>query len=401
MNKQKLLALVSVLALLTGCGAASEETEAATLTEATAAPTVQTTEATEPPTEETAEETTEPALVLDPGPDVFINGISLGGTARDGDTVYVSANVFCVAVGGTLNEDGTASFTNGDDLYTFSPDNSHMTRNSKAVVLLSPVLKYQDQAYLPLEEICEFAELSVYIDEQYDDYYCTSAAWPREVPEGYDVPVFMYHAVSNDIWGIEELFVMPERLEEQLKYLTENGYDPIFFEDLYHVEDYDKPVILTFDDGYEDNYTELFPLLKKYNVKATIFIITGYMNQPKYLTDQQILEMADSGLVSIQSHTFSHPDLDELSLEEQTAQLVDSKLHVTRLTHREPYVLCYPTGKYDSNTLTALEGVYAFGIKMKGGLYDTSDDPFLVNRYYVAREDTIYWFKATLEDIFD
>jgi len=400
LKKFRIISLILLLALLVGCSSAPDTTEAppeTLATEATQAPVTEPPETTEPPTEES----TEPPLVLDPGPDVYVNGIHLGGTVRDGSTVYVSANVFCAALGGSLNPDGSSDFTCNDVTYSFSPAYSHMMRGSKATVLASPILNYQDKAYIPLEEICEFAELPVYIDEEYDDYYCTGAAWAREVPEGYDVPCFMYHAVSNDTWGIDELFVMPERMEQQLQYLTENGYDPIFFEDLYHVEDYDKPVLLTFDDGYEDNYIELFPLLQKYNVKATIFIITGYMNQPKYLTDAQILEMANSGLVSIQSHTFSHPNLDELNYEEQRAQLADSKLHVTRLTKREPYVLCYPTGKYDSNTLSALEGLYAFGIKMRGGLYNTKDDPYLINRYYVAREDTIYWFKATLEDIFD
>ena len=399
MKKYCMIPLLLILMLLAGCGSAQDATEAPTETQATQAtvpPTSAPTETTEPATEPS----TEPPLVLDPGPDVYVNGIHLGGTARDGSTVYVSANVFCAAVGGSLNPDGTCEFTCNEVTYRFSPEYSHMMRGNKATVLASPVLNYQDQAYIPLEEICGFAELSVYIDSEYDDYYCTSAAFVREVPAGYDVPCFMYHAVSNDTWGIDELFVMPERMEQQLQYLSENGYDPIFFEDLYHIEDYDKPVLLTFDDGYEDNYTELFPLLQKYNVKATIFIITGYVNQPKYLTDAQILEMVNSGLVSIQSHTFSHPDLDTLNYEEQRTQLEDSKLHVTRLTKREPFVLCYPTGKYDSNTLSAMEGLYAFGIKMRGGLYNTEDDPYLINRYYVAREDTIYWFKATLEDIF-
>lgn len=400
MNKIRFIALLVLLAMLAGCGCVPEATEAGSETQATET-TEPTTEATTLPTEPPTEPSTEPPLVLDAGPDVYVNGIHMGGTARDGSTVYVSANVFCVAVGGTMNPDGSAEFTCNDVTYTFSREYEHIMRGNKATVLASPVLDYQDQAYIPLEEICELAELSVYVDGEYDDYYCTASAWPREVPEGYDVPCFMYHAVSNDTWGIDELFVMPERMEQQLQYLTENGYDPIFFEDLYHVQDYDKPVLLTFDDGYEDNYTELFPLLQKYNVKATIFIITGYVNQPRYLTDAQILEMANSGLVSIQSHTFSHPDLDTLSYDEQRAQLADSKLHVTRLTKREPTVMCYPTGKYDSNTLSALEGLYAFGIKMRGGLYNTKDDPYLINRYYVAREDTIYWFKATLEDIFD
>ena len=58
-------------------------------------------------------------------------------------------------------------------------------------------------------------------------------------------------------------------LEAQLQYLQENGYETIFFEDLSHLEQYEKPVILTFDDGYDDNYTVLYPLLEKYQTKAT------------------------------------------------------------------------------------------------------------------------------------
>ena len=82
----------------------------------------------------------------------------------------------------------------------------------------------------------------------------------------------MYHAVSDDLWGYWDLFVSPETMEQELLYLQENGYETIWFEDLSHVEDFEKPVILTFDDGYDDNYTELFPLLQKYNAQATIFV---------------------------------------------------------------------------------------------------------------------------------
>ena len=71
----------------------------------------------------------------------------------------------------------------------------------------------------------------------------------------------MYHAVSDNMWGIDELFVSPASMEEQLRYLVDNGYEPIWFSDLAELEQYEKPVILTFDDGYDDNYTELLPLL--------------------------------------------------------------------------------------------------------------------------------------------
>lgn len=96
---------------------------------------------------------------------------------------------------------------------------------------------------------------------------------PSEI--GRQVPVLMYHAVGDDCWGEEHLFVRPAELEQQLQYLSENGYETIFFEDLAHLERYEKPVILTFDDGYDDNYTLLLPLLQKYHMKATIFMIAG------------------------------------------------------------------------------------------------------------------------------
>ena len=93
---------------------------------------------------------------------------------------------------------------------------------------------------------------------------------------GVRVPVLMYHAVGDDCWGEESLFVKPEELEKQLQYLSENGYETIFFEDLSHIEQYEKPVLLTFDDGYDDNAETLLPLLRKHGMKATIFLIAEH-----------------------------------------------------------------------------------------------------------------------------
>lgn len=118
---------------------------------------------------------------------------------------------------------------------------------------------------------------------------------------GISVPIFMYHAVGNDCWGEESLFVKPEELEKQLQYLSENGYETIFFEDLAHIEQYEKPVMLTFDDGYDDNNTNLLPLLQKYGMKATIFLIAGDVGKRHKLTREQISELVQSGLVSIQA----------------------------------------------------------------------------------------------------
>ena len=210
--------------------------------------------------------------------------------------------------------------------------------------------------------------------------------------------LLMYHAVSDNMWGINELFVSPSDMEEQLAYLVDNGYDPIWFEDLAHVEDYDKPVILTFDDGYDDNYTELYPLLQKYQVKATIFVIGNAPGMNHKMTAEQIKEISDSGLVSIQSHAYTHDNLDAMGEDTLRYEFSETNKALTRITGKQPHVLCYPSGKYSDLTLQVAEEYYNFGLKRVGGLYNTSDDPFLVSRYYVSRYTDIYSFASFLTE---
>jgi hypothetical protein len=107
------------------------------------------------------------------------------------------------------------------------------------------------EEYIPLLETVEALGYPLWEDDTDGTIYITPSAKAFAIPEDVNVPVLMYHAVSDNMWGIQELFVSPKEMEKQLAYLVDNGYDPIWFEDLAHVEDYDKPVILTFDDGYE------------------------------------------------------------------------------------------------------------------------------------------------------
>ena len=161
---------------------------------------------------------------------------------------------------------------------------------------------------------------------------------------GISVPIFMYHAVGNDCWGEESLFVKPEELEKQLQYLSENGYETIFFEDLAHIEQYEKPVMLTFDDGYDDNSTNLLPLLQKYGMKATIFLIAGDVGKRHKLTREQISELVQSGLVSIQSHGWSHRNMANLPPLELLLEMARSQSAIAALTGRPPTALSYPNG---------------------------------------------------------
>lgn len=258
-------------------------------------------------------------------------------------------------------------------------------RQGRAVILSAPVLQVKGVLYAPLE-LCEHMGMSLYEDTRQQLLYITSESGGLPIPEGYTVPTLMYHAVSDDMWGFPELFVSPSEMEAQLQYLTENGFTTIHFSDLPYVDQIEKPVLLTFDDGYLDNYTELFPLLQKYNCKATVFVITGSIGvNEHYMTWEQAKEMADSGLVSIQSHTVNHPELDTRAMNDQANEMMQSKLDILYNIGREPYALCYPTGRYNVDTLTLMEDRYDFGLKMVGGDYITGQNPFEVNRWYVPR----------------
>ncbi len=223
-------------------------------------------------------------------------------------------------------------------------------------------------------------------DPEQNHFYYTRMPDVTQIPAGITVPVLMYHAVSDNIWGTEELFVSPGELDKQLQYLTDNGYTPIWFEDLPDVAQIEKPVILTFDDGYDDNYTELFPLLQKYQVKATIFVIAGDLAQHHKMTAEQVAELSQSGLVSIQSHTMTHKYLVDFDEEELEYELGQSQLELTRITGKQPCVLCYPNGAYSQQTLDQMTKYYRFGILMNGDTYVTGvNDPLLIPRFYVSR----------------
>lgn len=352
----------------------------------------------EPTPEATPEPTPEPELPT--GDDVTVEGIRLAsGSVVYNDTLYVNGEEFAEALGAALSteEDGSFSLEWQGEKLSGKAGSSALTVDSGASALSSPARTYRGALYVPVESLCALLHIGTFYDEEYAHLYCTVAAGDWQLPEGYKVPVFMYHGVTDYTWGSAELFVSPSVLEEQLKYLVENGYDPIWFEDLREVEKYDKPVILTFDDGYQDNYTDLFPLLQKYNVKATIFVITGWLGGEKYLTPEQVTEMSQSGLVSIQSHTWSHKDMDTLPAEAQREQMSQSKLDILRLTGKEPAVLCYPRGLASHVTLELLPEYYNFGVKMNGSVYYTGDDPRVVTRYYVTRGTSVESFANMLK----
>jgi peptidoglycan/xylan/chitin deacetylase (PgdA/CDA1 family) len=115
------------------------------------------------------------------------------------------------------------------------------------------------------------------------------------------IPVFLYHQVNKNSDMSEKLF------EEHLKIIKKNSMNTITVTDLLNKNIPKKSMLITLDDGYKDNYTNVFRLLKKYNMKATIFLNTQYMdNDNRYLTWKNIKKMHESGYIDFQCHSHGH-----------------------------------------------------------------------------------------------
>lgn len=124
-----------------------------------------------------------------------------------------------------------------------------------------------------------------------------------------NVVALMYHSVTPDTNRLSDYTVTPEQLDSDIQYFMDCGYIPMTATEL-ATENFAninnrKVLLLTFDDGYDNFYTEVFPILKKHNAKATMYLIGSYINRYGYLTDDEVYEMAHSGLVEIGNHTDS------------------------------------------------------------------------------------------------
>jgi len=168
------------------------------------------------------------------------------------------------------------------------------------------------------------------------------------------VPVLNYHQINNE--DHNALTLSASEFEAQMNYLYREGYNTISPDQL---ADYlqngqnlpPNPVLITFDDGYADNYRVAYPILQKYHFTATIFLITDFVNNyGKYLTWNQIQEMSDNGL-SFEDHTLSHISLPKASDEEISNQLLKSKEALESQIGKKVEYLAYPGGEYDQRVI--------------------------------------------------
>lgn len=214
------------------------------------------------------------------------------------------------------------------------------------------------------------------------------------------VPVLLYHEVADYADVDPLLFTTLDQFRQHMIAISGAGYQTITFDDYYNHITFgtplpEKPIIITFDDGYLGNYLYAFPVLKALGMKATIFVITDSVENDNvtfpHFSWAQAREMVDSGLISIQSHTRSHQDLATLELRHALGEMVTSRNAIERNLGVECRYLAFPYGSYNDDIywLARMAGYYMTVKVTDSGVNYPADGNIPLTRLTVSGDQ--YW----------
>lgn len=211
-------------------------------------------------------------------------------------------------------------------------------------------------------------------------------SWLTMTPAPQGVLVLEYHHVSDDVEDEGWAYTVPVAdFKEQLDYLQAQGYTTISMQDFVRAkkgkqELPDKPLILTFDDGYEDNYTVLLPMLEERGMKATVYMVTNSIGRKGYLSWNQLRDMQNRG-IELGSHTANHQPLTSLERDKQAEEMKLSKLLMEWNGLKTIFTFSYPNGAYDEGMPELLkENEYLTAVTGDGGLNTFKTNPYLLQR---------------------
>lgn len=268
--------------------------------------------------------------------------------------------------------------------------NSKSTLNDKKTSVVSS----EDEKLIPKQA----NELAVYDSSKIEKKIIESVPIFHEYNK--KIPILMYHSISYEKGNTAR--IPKEKFREQMKYLKDNKYTTLTVDELYSYMQTGKlvpsnPIVITFDDGYKDNYTNAYPILKEFGLKATVFVITNTIDMDKnYLTSNEIKSM-DSNNIRIESHTVAHEQLDKLSYSDNVKTMTASKTKLEKILGRNINYLAYPYGTYNDNIIKAAkESGYKLAFSTQYGWIDKGDNIYLLGRIFINSNFNLEQFKEKL-----
>lgn len=193
------------------------------------------------------------------------------------------------------------------------------------------------------------------------------------------IVIIYYHDVVEKGKGFSYQKIEKDKFEEQMKFLKNEGYHTILFSDLERPLP-TKSVIVSFDDGFRSVYTEAYPIMKKYGIKANVYLPTKYIsNDEKFMTWEMIQELQKTKMFEFAGHTYSHVDIRTLSKEDLREEIKKSNNMIKRMVGYVPKAFCMPYGVFDKRSLNIIRkmGCYSY---ILGSFYGTIGQNKLKNK---------------------
>jgi len=226
------------------------------------------------------------------------------------------------------------------------------------------------------------------------------------VKSNYVVPILMYHSVSRLTDKKNLLAVSTDTFDRQMRFLKKNNYNVVSLEELARFVRLKKKIpyktiVITLDDGYKDNFTNAFPILKKYNFKASIFIIFNEVGrlQDDRLSWKEIMMMRDSGLITFGSHTIGPEPLTNIkSPDEVKWQIFQSKKMLEEKLSSPVTMFSYPEGNFTSQIRQfVIDAGYALAVATSPGK-QYHDDVYLLKRLRISENSRnlfVFWLETS------
>lgn len=213
------------------------------------------------------------------------------------------------------------------------------------------------------------------------------------------IPVFMYHHIREfrpkDTTNQKLYIVQPKSFEAQMEGLVRAGYHTITPDELFRAMTDGpnglptKPAMLTFDDGFRDQYENAFPVLKRLNLKATFFVVSRTLTEDG-LSKQMVKEMDASGWITIAAHTQHHVFLTRSSPSKQIEEIAGSKKDLETLLGHEVDSFAYPYGMSSSEVRQEVKDAgFKTAFSIRPGSLHTTSTQFTLPRIRIADEDDV------------
>ena len=212
------------------------------------------------------------------------------------------------------------------------------------------------------------------------------------------LPILMYHKIGDD--KDTDAVIREDLFRQQMEFLKEQGYHPLTMDELYEyvVQNKpvpEKPVVLTFDDGYADTYTVVYPVLKALGFPATVFVNPGDVGTR--LTWDQIKEMRQAG-ITISNHGFDHKEMGLMTAKEQEENMVKGQHALAADAGITDNVwFCFPYGSMNEESEKLAQQLgFKLALSMKSGWAHPGDDPYNLKRVWIGNAVDLAHFKERL-----